>query len=250
MTVNQKVAQEEEGEEALWLFGYGSLLFKPPLHHLKISNDFKKYNGYVNGYIRRFWQSSYDNRGTPEFKGRVVTIIPAHEISKTEKFHKSVKNYELKHLINNNKDFELIKTLNDPFELSKNLKLNGCIYYIPPQHAKEAKEYLDFREKDGYSVEEISFNVVTDQIDPILSKFPKNSKGEPVVKSVVYVGSPTNESFIGPEDIEETAKVIHKAIGPSGPNIEYLVLLQKEDQNDNYLKELNDKVIEYSKKNK
>lgn len=242
----------EEQEDALWLFGYGSLLFKPPLHHLEISKDFKKYNGYVNGYIRRFWQSSYDNRGTPEFKGRVVTIIPAHEISKTKIFHDSVKDHELQHLNNinkknNNEDLELNKILNDPIELSKNLKLNGCIYYIPPQHAKEAKEYLDFREKDGYSVEEISFNVEIDQIDSILSKFPKNSKGEPVVKCVVYVGSPTNESFIGPEGIEETAQIIHKAIGPSGPNIEYLVLLQKEDPNDSYLKELKDRVIDYGK---
>lgn len=230
-------------DEAMWLFGYGSLLFKPPLHHLDISKSFKKYDGYVNGYIRRFWQSSYDNRGTPEFKGRVVTIIPAHEVSSTESFHNSVKEHELNHFT---EEEEINRILNNPFELHKELKLSGCVYYVPPKAAKEAREYLDFREKDGYVVEEIAFNVVGTENDPVLKNFPKNENGEPMVKCVVYVGSPTNESFVGPEDINDTAHIIHKAVGPSGPNIEYLLLLQKEDPKDSYLKQLKEKVEEYS----
>jgi len=57
-----------------YIFGYGSLVWKPPCEEGQIVRSFL---ASIKGYHRRFWQSSVDHRGTPERPGRVVTILDA-----------------------------------------------------------------------------------------------------------------------------------------------------------------------------
>jgi len=56
---------------ALWIFGYGSLLWRPDL-----PGDPPPRVGLVRGWERRLDQGSPDHRGVPERLGRVATLVP------------------------------------------------------------------------------------------------------------------------------------------------------------------------------
>ncbi|KAL1409001.1 hypothetical protein Q8F55_005825 [Vanrija albida] len=105
-----------------WVFGYGSLIWKPPPHTVE------QRPGYVKGVVRRFAQSSNDHRGTPENPGRVVTVINAAD------WHKLAKE--------------------DPHADDEDI-VWGVAYRIDPAKEDEVRAYLEYREKNGYTSHDV-----------------------------------------------------------------------------------------------
>ncbi|KAJ5161147.1 hypothetical protein N7492_006539 [Penicillium capsulatum] len=182
----------------LWVFGYGSLIWKPPPHFDQ------RIPGYINGYVRRFWQASTDHRGTPEQPGRVVTVI----------------------------ERKFWETLDDPLAEAESQsastgKVWGAAYHIPASHAEEVHDYLDEREIDGYSAHFTPFHAFTGAESPVQSIEVDDSG--PII-CMVYIGQPTNPQFLREaprREPQDVASVISAGHGLSGKNTEYLYLLEK-----------------------
>lgn len=69
IAINQRM-DKFDGHESVWLFGYGSLIYKADFPFIE------RRPASIRDWTRRFWQGSHDHRGTPEAPGRVATLVP------------------------------------------------------------------------------------------------------------------------------------------------------------------------------
>ncbi|CAK9441071.1 uncharacterized protein LODBEIA_P49400 [Lodderomyces beijingensis] len=215
--------------QGMWIIGYGSLIFKPPPH------TSRRITGVIQGYIRRFWQSSNDHRGTREAPGRVATLISLEQLVDERFRYHDLLAYEMRRE-------EPCLDIDDLHE--GDLKVCGCAYFVEAQYVEAVRAYLDLREQNGYSLHRIKFYLDRDQKEKGAGDVPgvAEDEGGLYIESSVYIGGLELESFVGPERIEDTADVIRHSIGPSGKNIEYLVKLVESvrelGHEDRYLEDL------------
>ena len=87
----------------------------------------------------------------------------------------------------------------------------GMAYRIAAQKTAPIMAALDYREKGGYSLESVVLNF--------------NSGDPATADGLVYIGTPDNPNYLGPETAERIAAQVIGSKGPSGPNDEYVLRL-------------------------
>jgi len=162
MSASAERGKVEEEEFAMWLFGYGSLIWNPDFPYLE------RRTCCLHGWSRRFWQGSTDHRGVPGRPGRVVTLIQ------------------------------------DPAATCW-----GVAYRMCESEAEVILARLDHREKGGYERHTVELWLEGQHRQPAL----------------VYVAPEHNQDYLGPAPMPALALQIRSAVGPSGPNPEYVLRL-------------------------
>ena len=64
----QDLTENHDTKRVVWVFGYGSLVWKPDFEFAT------RKIGHIKGFVRRFWQGNVTHRGVP---GRVSHICNA-----------------------------------------------------------------------------------------------------------------------------------------------------------------------------
>lgn len=96
----------------------------------------------------------------------------------------------------------------------------GIAYTIDPAYQAEVRDYLDYREKDGYTLETVDVYSMERGCEKVMIR-----------GALCYVGRNDNPSFIGSEPLDVLAERIWVSVGPSGPNKDYLYDLAKSVEN-------------------
>ena len=67
--VNSQSNSRGDASETLWIFGYGSLIWKPdfPFQYCVV--------GHIDGYVRRFWQGSIWHRGDANKVKYILSLV-------------------------------------------------------------------------------------------------------------------------------------------------------------------------------
>lgn len=86
----------------------------------------------------------------------------------------------------------------------------GIAFKVAEEHVAATREYLDFREKAGYSL--------------VKMRFRPDDKAVAPFEVEAYM-SQGDAHHAGPSELEEICQTIVQSEGPSGPNIEYALLL-------------------------
>ncbi|MEZ4359982.1 MAG: gamma-glutamylcyclotransferase [Kofleriaceae bacterium] len=108
----------------LWLFGYGSLMWRPDLAYHEARP------AVLAGYQRRFWQKSTDHRGTPAHPGRVVTLAAAAATTLGVAYHLASAREALVYLDHREQQGYERRTL--PVQLADGRTVDALVYVADP----------------------------------------------------------------------------------------------------------------------
>lgn len=94
----------------------------------------------------------------------------------------------------------------------------GTAYAIRRAEWPAIEAALELREQQGYARLTVELSLAAgDQAGPVVAKVP----------GLLYVATPVNPYFVGPEALDVTAEIVRRSHGPSGSNLEYVLELDR-----------------------
>ncbi|EEY19982.1 conserved hypothetical protein [Verticillium alfalfae VaMs.102] len=130
----------------------------------------------------------------------------------------------------------------------------GVAYRIRPDKVAEVRDYLDIREINGYTIHYTPFHPAesapsstTSSSSAAASASGPHTPAAPI-RTLVYIGTPDNDQFTGPQDPQALAAHIRRSVGPSGLNTDYLFNLDQAldelspDSGDDHIRDLTRRV--------
>ena len=118
--------QDFSGVESVWLFGYGSLIYKVDFPYIE------RRPATIHGWSRRLWQGSHDHRGTFEHPGRVATLVPERDAACMGMAYR-VTPATFEHLDHREKNGYLRFTMTLHF--AEDASAEGIVYIANPENA-------------------------------------------------------------------------------------------------------------------
>ncbi|GAX77320.1 hypothetical protein CEUSTIGMA_g4766.t1 [Chlamydomonas eustigma] len=215
------VASADSTSESVWIFGYGSLIWRPNF-------EFKRsVSGYIKGWRRVWWQGSTDHRGTPQSPGRTLTLAEdptaitwgiAYELAGCLEQQQET----LKYLEWREKQYD-VRLHVDVFALpvatiaevqsgptgpsSANLSSLADPAICVQPDSRESSDMHTAQTSAGIKAE------IVENTNLVLSG------------CLLYLASPDttkNVNYLGPAPLEDIARQIATSCGPSGRNCDYL----------------------------
>ncbi|CAK9301619.1 unnamed protein product [Gordionus sp. m RMFG-2023] len=107
-------------------------------------------------------------------------------------------------------------------------KVWGTAFKVAPENISSVIEYLDYREKNGYSKQKIDFYPNTRNVSDTRSSNECDIMvpcQEDIIQVEAYIADETNDHYLGPAPPNFIARQIVQCQGISGPNLEYLTQL-------------------------
>lgn len=94
----------------------------------------------------------------------------------------------------------------------------GVAYAIERAAWPDVEAALELREQQGYARLTVDVGLAAgDQAGPIVETVP----------GLLYIATPDNPYFIGPEPLDMTAEIVWRSHGPSGANLDYVLELDR-----------------------
>lgn len=206
----------------VWVFGYGSLLWKPCFQFQR------QVVGHIKGFKRRFYQGNTNFRGSSTQPGRVAILVPekeevtwgvAYEIRGSEHVREALEHLYLRE---NDKGgyFSMLTTF---YPRQTGPKASGS-ESAPTKNASRTHGTTSDGESDvesdtdGYHTDVSMDSDVTDSEDDV----PEASSSQPF-HVLSFTATSASEQWLGEADMSVMARQVAVAKGQAGPNSEYVI---------------------------